>query len=150
MFYVQFKLVLIVLLHWLGSSIIVCMRAGIMWVLWYPVISVLIFCIFLNDCSSSQLQNLKPLHLWRHFNEISSIPRPSKHEQRVLNYIKNIGLNLGLPVSSDAKGNLLVKCPGINGGEGAKPILIQSHVDMVTEKNEDTVHDFLVIRYQLL
>ena len=119
------------------------MRTGLMWVKWFSVFFVLIFCILLNNCSCSQLQNLRPQLLWRHFYEISLIPRPSKHEERVLEYIKNIGLKESFSISSDKKGNLLIKCPGINGGEDAKPILIQTHVDMVTEKNEDTIHDFL-------
>ena len=61
---------------------------------------------------------------------------------RVLQYLKQVADQLKLPHKQDAAGNIVIYRPGSGGGEGALPVIIQGHVDMVTEKNSDIVHDF--------
>jgi dipeptidase D len=67
----------------------------------------------------------------------------SKHEGAILSLLKSVAGSHGLAWTQDAAGNLLIKAPGRGVGEHAPPVLIQGHVDMVTEKNQATVHDFL-------
>jgi len=88
------------------------------------------------------LSNLEPQPLWRYFEDLSYIPRPSKHEEKVLTYLKEFAEARNLSWKQDVAGNLVIYRPGLNGGEGADPVVIQGHVDMVCEKNSDTVHDF--------
>lgn len=89
------------------------------------------------------VEGLEPPQLWAFFSQLSSIPRPSKHEGRVIDWIKDFASQRGLQWSQDAVGNLVVKRPGSAGGEAAPPVIVQGHVDMVTEKNADTKHDFM-------
>ena len=71
-----------------------------------------------------------------------ALARPSKHEEQVLAWIKQYADARGLEWTEDAVRNLVVRRPGTGGGEGAPAVVIQGHVDVVTEKNSDTVHDF--------
>lgn len=66
----------------------------------------------------------------------------SKREGEILALIKGLAAERNLPYKQDAAGNLLLKAPGRGAGVGAPPVCIQGHVDMVTEKNSATVHDF--------
>lgn len=88
------------------------------------------------------IKGLEPSTVWSHFASLSSIPRPSGKEEAVLSYVKGFADSNGLPWKEDAAGNLCVFRKGSGGGEDAPPIIIQGHVDMVTEKNQDTHHDF--------
>jgi len=74
---------------------------------------------------------------------MTNIPRPSGQEERVRNYICEFAKARGLEYVTDAPGNVLVRRPGSGGGEAAPRVVIQNHLDMVTEKNADTEHDFL-------
>lgn len=89
------------------------------------------------------LEGLEPANLWSLFAELSSIPRPSKHEERVIEWLKAFAADRKLDCVQDAVGNVVIRRPGSGGGENAPPVIIQGHVDMVTEKNADTVHDFM-------
>ena len=89
------------------------------------------------------LEGLEPPALWEIFGQLSSIPRPSKHEERVLAWLKDFAQTHNLEWVQDEVGNTIIRRPGTGGGENASPIIIQGHVDMVTEKNADTVHDFM-------
>lgn len=89
------------------------------------------------------LEGLEPANLWSLFAELSSIPRPSKHEERVIEWLKAFAGDRKLECVQDAVGNLVIRRPGSGGGENAPPVIIQGHVDMVTEKNAETVHDFM-------
>ncbi|KAJ1457540.1 hypothetical protein M885DRAFT_615353 [Pelagophyceae sp. CCMP2097] len=89
------------------------------------------------------VEGLEPQVLWRRFAEIASIPRVSKHEEAVVAHIIGLAEARGLAWRRDAAGNLLVVAPGVGAGSAAAPVLIQGHVDMVTEKNSETAHDFL-------
>jgi len=92
---------------------------------------------------SEAIEGLKPELFWRYFAEISRIPRPSKHEERIARYVLKTAEELGLSAQKDGCGNVVVKKPAFPGREGARSICLQSHLDMVCEKNADKVHDFL-------
>lgn len=95
-----------------------------------------------SSASSAAVEGLQPAALWSFFSHLSSIPRPSKHEHQVMDWIKQFATSRGLEWTQDAVGNLVVRRPGTAGGEGAPPVIIQGHVDMVTEKNADSSHNF--------
>jgi dipeptidase D len=84
------------------------------------------------------IRNLKPEALWRYFYEISQIPRESKNEAMIRDYLIKFAKKHGLPCKQDAVGNILMK----KKGAGGKPIVLQAHMDMVCEKDKDTVHNF--------
>ena len=91
----------------------------------------------------SIIDGFEPKNLWKHFDDITKIPRPSKHEEKILQYLKNFAKERNLETREDSTGNIVVIRPGSNGGESAPVIVIQSHVDMVCEKNRDYEHDFM-------
>ena len=86
----------------------------------------------------SMVQDLEPRPLWRYFESINAIPRPSRGEQAVLAFLRNFADDLGLDHVSDEAGNLLVRKPG----KGGATVALQSHVDMVHQKNSDCDFDF--------
>jgi len=88
------------------------------------------------------IDKLEPQSLWSQFAILSSIPRPSKQEDAVISYIKGFAEERQLTWKQDAIGNLVVFHPGCGTGKEAPPVILQGHVDMVTEKNSDTKHDF--------
>lgn len=92
---------------------------------------------------SSPLSNLEPRGLWKHFDDIRRIPRPSKHEEEVAEHVVRWARGRGLEVARDAAGNVVVKVPATRGHEGAPVIVLQGHLDMVAEKNQDVAFDFL-------
>ncbi len=92
---------------------------------------------------TSQLETLEPRALWQHFDAIRSIPRPSKHEERIVAHIQSWADERGLDVSRDAVGNMLVRVPASPGLESAPAVLLQGHLDMVCEKNSDVTKDFM-------
>lgn len=85
---------------------------------------------------------LAPTPLWQHFSDLNSVPRPSKKEQRVIRFIEEYAQKLGLEHSTDATGNVLVKKPASPGRENQPPVALQSHLDMVCQKNQGTDFDF--------
>ena len=89
------------------------------------------------------LANLEPKLLWNYFFELSKIPRGSKVEAEAAKWVADQGRALGLEVSQDAVGNVLISKPGTKGKENLPGVCLQAHVDMVCEKNEGTQHDFL-------
>ena len=88
------------------------------------------------------LEGLEPALLWKHFDEILKIPRCSKHEEAVRAYVVGVAERLGLAHKQDGAGNVLISKGGIPGRENAPIVVLQGHLDMVCEKNADTVHDF--------
>lgn len=86
--------------------------------------------------------DLEPRPLWKHFDEILKIPRPSKSEERMRRYVLDLAERKGLPHRIDATGNFVVEKPASPGKEGAPVVILQGHLDMVTEKNSDVTHDF--------
>lgn len=89
------------------------------------------------------LNNLQPDSVWRFFNEILQIPRPSKHEEKISAYIQKFGRGRGLDTQSDALGNVLIRKPAAPGYEQSPKVCLQAHIDMVCEKNSDKQFDFL-------
>ena len=92
---------------------------------------------------TTSIDGLEPRIFWRCFAEICRIPRPSGHEGQIAEFVLNRAKKLGLQTKQDACGNVVVKKPASPGREGARGICLQSHLDMVCEKNADKVHDFL-------
>lgn len=88
------------------------------------------------------VSELEPQALWKHFDALLAIPRPSKQEERARRYVLEAAGRKGLRHREDATGNLVVEKPASPGKEGAPIVVLQGHLDMVTEKNSGTVHDF--------
>lgn len=80
--------------------------------------------------------------LWGFFEQLSAIPRPSKSEDKVLDWLRRVAEERGLEWQQDAVGNMVIRRPGSGGGEHAPTVVLQGHVDMVCEKNTETQHDF--------
>ena len=91
---------------------------------------------------NSEIRNLEPKVLWNKFADLNAIPRPSKKEERVIAFMLEFGHNLGLETFSDDVGNVIIKKPATSGMEEKKMIVMQSHLDMVHQKNADTSFDF--------
>lgn len=91
---------------------------------------------------NSILKGLYPEKVWYYFEEICKYPRPSKKEGKIAAYLLSFGKEHGLETTTDAAGNVLIRKPATKGKENLKPVILQSHIDMVCEKNSDTVHDF--------
>jgi dipeptidase D len=90
----------------------------------------------------SDLLNLKPQALWKHFYSLTQIPRPSKKEEKVIAFMKKFGEDLGLETIVDHVGNVIIRKPATPGMEDRKGIVMQGHLDMVPQKNSDKDHDF--------
>ena len=88
------------------------------------------------------VSDLEPAVLWRHFDTILTIPRASKDEARMRGHVVALADRLGLAHHADAVGNLVVRKPATPGHEGAEVTILQSHLDMVQEKNADVEFDF--------
>lgn len=88
------------------------------------------------------VSELEPAALWRHFDTILTIPRASKDEGRMRDHVAASADRLGLAHHADAAGNLVVRKPATPGHEGAEITILQSHLDMVQEKNADVAFDF--------
>ena len=86
---------------------------------------------------------LEPKKIWNHFYNLTQIPRPSGHEKRVIEHVRQFAEQLGLENKIDAVGNLIVRKNAYKEKENAKSVVLQAHVDMVPQKNSDKVHDFL-------
>lgn len=91
---------------------------------------------------NSEIKQLQPTELWNKFIDLNAIPRPSKKEERVIAFMKDFGNNLGLETIVDEVGNVIIKKPATSGLEDRKTIVMQSHLDMVHQKNGDTNFDF--------
>ncbi|WP_162063359.1 aminoacyl-histidine dipeptidase [Vibrio taketomensis] len=90
----------------------------------------------------SEISKLSPAPLWQFFDKICSIPHPSKHEEALAQYIVSWAQEQGLDVRRDPTGNVFIKKPATPGMENKKGVVLQAHIDMVPQKNEDTQHDF--------
>ncbi|WP_027376378.1 aminoacyl-histidine dipeptidase [Kaistella palustris] len=89
-----------------------------------------------------ELANLEPQIIWKNFAALNSVPRPSKKEEKVIEFIRNFGENLNLETTVDEVGNVIIRKPATQGMENRKPIVMQSHLDMVCQKNSDIDFDF--------
>jgi dipeptidase D len=92
---------------------------------------------------SDAIAGLKPELLWKYFAAISRIPRGSKNEAAITKYVLGVARQLGLEARADKVGNVVARKPASPGREHVRTVVLQGHLDMVCEKNKDTVHDFL-------
>ena len=92
---------------------------------------------------SQDIRQLEPKAIWNKFADLNAVPRPSKKEARVIAFMKDFGQKLNLETIEDAVGNVIIKKPATAGMEDRKAIVMQSHLDMVHQKNSDTNFDFL-------
>ncbi|MFD2594445.1 aminoacyl-histidine dipeptidase [Sphingobacterium griseoflavum] len=88
------------------------------------------------------LKELHPRAVWTHFEALNAVPRGSKKEQRVIQFMLDFGHGLGLTTAKDAVGNVIIRKPATPGMEERQPVVLQSHLDMVHQKNNDTEFDF--------
>ena len=91
---------------------------------------------------NQEIRNLEPKALWNKVADLNAVPRPSKKEERVIACMMEFGQKLGLPTVKDHVGNVIIKKPATPGMENRKTIVMQSHLDMVHQKNNDTNFDF--------
>jgi len=91
---------------------------------------------------NKDLSSLKPQALWRHFETLTQIPRPSKKEERIIRVVKEFGEKLGLETIVDEVGNVIIKKPATPGMEDRKGVVLQGHLDMVPQANSDRVFNF--------
>jgi dipeptidase D len=94
------------------------------------------------EYSMIQIADLKPSLLWKYFSEILNIPRASKKEEKIVAYLINFAEEKKLLYTKDLAGNIVIRKPATSGCENKKMVILQSHVDMVCEKNADTKHNF--------
>lgn len=88
------------------------------------------------------IRKLEPTVMWNKFADLNAVPRPSKKEERVIQFIKSFGETLNLPTYVDEVGNVIIKKPATKGMEDRVTIVLQSHLDMVHQKNAATNFDF--------
>ena len=91
---------------------------------------------------SQEVRNLEPKALWNKFADLNAVPRPSKKEERVIAFMMEFGQKLGLETFEDDIRNVIIRKPATPGMENRKPIVLQGHLDMVHQKNNDTDFDF--------
>ncbi len=90
----------------------------------------------------STILQLAPQNVWKHFYSLTQIPRPSGHMAQITEFLVNFGKGLGLESFVDEIGNVIIRKPATPGMENRKGVILQAHMDMVPQKNNDTVHDF--------
>ena len=90
----------------------------------------------------NNLEKLTEEKIFKHFYDINQIPRGSGNEKAISDFLLNFGKSLGLESIQDEANNIIIKKPASKGYENAPGVIIQGHMDMVCEKNKDTIHDF--------
>ena len=90
----------------------------------------------------STILSLAPQNVWKHFYSLTQIPRPSGHMEKITEFLLGFGKGLGLESFVDEAGNVIIRKPATPGMENRKGVILQAHMDMVPQKNNDTVHDF--------
>lgn len=88
------------------------------------------------------ITHLEPKNIWKNFAALNAVPRPSKKEEKVIEFIKNFGKNLNLETTEDEVGNVIIRKPATSGMENRQTVVMQSHLDMVCQKNSDVNFDF--------
>ena len=88
------------------------------------------------------IRELEPKEVWNKFADLNAVPRPSKKEERVIQFMLDFGKSLNLETFKDAVGNVIIRKPASKGMEDRVSVTLQSHLDMVHQKNNDTVFDF--------
>lgn len=81
-----------------------------------------------------KIDQLEPTAVWTHFNALNAVPRASKKEERVIQFMLDFGKTLNLKTEKDAVGNVIIRKPATPGMEDRKGVVLQSHLDMVHQK----------------
>ena len=89
------------------------------------------------------IKELEPRIVWNNFYNLTQIPRPSKHEGKVIEYLYNWGISHGFETIRDKGGNIIIRVPATPGMENRRGVIIQGHMDMVPQKTSDSNHNFL-------
>ena len=89
-----------------------------------------------------EVRKLYPESVWSHFHALTRIPRPTGQMKEVTRFIVDFGKRLNLEVKQDKVGNVVIRKPATKGYENGKTVILQSHLDMVPQKNSDVEHDF--------
>jgi len=89
-----------------------------------------------------KITDLNPKIVWKFFHEITQVPRPSKKEEKIIQYLESFAKEYNITINKDEAGNILMSKPATPGYEKLPTVILQSHVDMVCEKNSGTEHDF--------
>lgn len=95
-----------------------------------------------TESMSNAISTLQPQALWKNFADLNAVPRASKKEERVIQFMVDYGKNLGLETMTDSIGNVIIKKPASAGMEHRQTIVMQSHLDMVHQKNSDMDFNF--------
>jgi len=90
----------------------------------------------------SEIRNLEPKEVWGIFQQLCDIPRPSKKEQKAVEFAKKFGEDLGLETIVDEIGNVIIRKPATPGMEDRKTVILQGHLDMVPQANSNVKHNF--------
>ncbi|WP_339660918.1 aminoacyl-histidine dipeptidase [uncultured Polaribacter sp.] len=91
---------------------------------------------------SQDIRNIEPKTVWNHFADLNAVPRPSKKEEKIIQFMVDFGKKLNLETVVDKVGNVIIKKPATSGMENRKTVVMQGHIDMVHQKNADTIFDF--------
>lgn len=90
-----------------------------------------------------EIKDLQPTLVWGAFDEITKVPRPSRHEDQIRNYLLDYAKRHAISAKTDEVGNVVMSKPATPGREKAPVVVLQAHMDMVAEKNSDIAHDFM-------
>lgn len=90
-----------------------------------------------------EVKDLKPQLVWECFDAITKVPRPSCHEEQIRAFLLDFAQKHSIAVRTDEVGNVVMTKPATPGHENAPTVILQAHMDMVAEKNNDVEHDFL-------
>lgn len=91
---------------------------------------------------SNEIKTLDPTEVWEYFYQLTQIPRPSKYEDKIQEFMVKFGKSLGLETIKDEVGNVIIRKPATPGMENRKGVILQGHLDMVPQANSDNKHDF--------
>jgi dipeptidase D len=91
---------------------------------------------------NKDIKELKPNEVWRHFYDLTQVPRPSEAEQKAVDFVYNFGKKLGLETSKDEVGNVIIRKPATPDRENIPGVILQTHLDMVPQQNKEKEHDF--------
>ena len=91
----------------------------------------------------SEIISLAPQNVWKHFDSLTQVPRPSGHLEKIQSFLLEFGKSVGVEAFKDEVGNIIYRKPATPGMENRKTVILQAHMDMVPQKTAETVHDFL-------
>ena len=90
----------------------------------------------------SEIKNLKPECIWRNFDALTQIPRPSGHLEKVQQFLLDFAKKAGVEAFKDAGNNIVMRKPATPGMENRKGVIMQAHMDMVPQKSPESKHNF--------